>query len=197
MFLPNAWRRFIFLVLLPGVLAQMCRDQLAYNNQHILLVLKEMGRPLTWQCSLEKQSLGAESVNVSKLVDRGEEWISVVSEMLRQMSKIYNLSLDSVTWPQQKVETFRVLLDGQLRELGLCARKRGSRSRPRRRAAIKKYFSELTKFLKRKGFSACAWEITRTETRAYFQQFPRIMAEAAKPPSRERKGSVEACLAQV
>ncbi|XP_072900592.1 interferon alpha-21-like [Hemitrygon akajei] len=177
MFLPNAWRRFVFLVLLPGILAQTCRDRQVYNNQESLLVLNKMGGSLTLQCSLEKQSLGAQSVNLTKLRDRGEEWITVVYEMLRQMRKIYNMNLDSVTWAPDQVESFRVLLDGQLRELEECATMRGLRPRPRRRAAIKKYFSELTKFLKRKGFSACAWEITRIETRAYFQQFPRIMAD--------------------
>ncbi|XP_051894368.1 interferon alpha-21-like [Pristis pectinata] len=180
MVLPNAWRRCILLVLLPGILAQGCRVQQEGINQDAQRVLNEMGGPLTRQCSLEKPSLGAKTLNLSKLVERGQERISVVYQTVRQISKIYSMNLGSVTWPQDKLESLRVLLDGQLRELQTCGRKPGSGSRPRKSAAIKKYFRELSKFLKRKGFSACAWEITRAETRAYFQQFPRIMAEISE-----------------
>ncbi|XP_051894369.1 interferon alpha-F-like [Pristis pectinata] len=176
MVLPNAWRPCILLVLLPGILAQGCRNLQEDINQDAQRELNEMGGPLSKQCSLEKRSLGVVTVKLYRLVKMGQERISVVNQTLHHISEIYSMNLSSVTWPRDKVENLRVLLDGQLRELETCVRKRGSGSQPRTSSAIEKYFTELSKFLERKGFSACAWEITRAETQAYFRQFPHIMA---------------------
>ncbi|XP_055512698.1 interferon alpha-2-like [Leucoraja erinacea] len=101
--------------------------------------------------------------------------VRVVYQVLRQFSKIYSMNLASVTWPRDKVEHLRLLLAGQIRELENCVRNTGSETRPRRSAAVHNYFRKLGKFLKRKRFSACAWEITRAETRACLQQLPLVM----------------------
>ncbi|XP_055512700.1 interferon alpha-2-like [Leucoraja erinacea] len=145
----NAWRLCVLPVLLAGVLAQGCRgpDVQVDINQEAQIVLNEMA-PNT---------------------------LRVVYQVLRQFSKIYSMNLASVTWPRDKVEHLRLLLDGQIRELENCVRNTGSETRPRRSAAVHNYFRKLGKFLKRKRFSACAWEITRAETRACLQQLPLVM----------------------
>ncbi|XP_055512706.1 interferon alpha-21-like [Leucoraja erinacea] len=108
--------------------------------------------------------------------------------MLRQFRKIYSMNLASVTWLQDKVENFRLLLDRQIRELKNCVRKKGSETRPQRSAAIHNYFKKLRKFLKRKKFSACAWEVTRAETRACLQQLPLVMTRIRARTKLFKKG---------
>ncbi|XP_055512699.1 interferon alpha-F-like [Leucoraja erinacea] len=141
------------------------------------LYTAEKGPPLTRRCLAEKTSLEVRTLNLSELTARGQapNTLRVVDQVLRQFSKIYSMNLDSVTWPRNKVEHLRLLLDGQIRELENCVRNTGSETRPRRSAAVHNYFRKLGKFLKRKRFSACAWEVTRAETRACLQQLPLVM----------------------
>ncbi|XP_078280912.1 interferon alpha-H-like [Rhinoraja longicauda] len=151
----NAWRLCVLPVfLLAGVLAQDCRGTHVQEeiNQQAQIVLNEMA----------------------------PDAVRVVYQVLRQFSKIYSMNMASVTWPRDKVENLRLLLDAQVRELENCVRNRGSGTRPRRSAAIHNYFRKLSKFLKRKRFGACAWEVTRAETRASFQQLPGVMARISE-----------------
>ncbi|XP_067825354.1 interferon alpha-21-like [Heptranchias perlo] len=106
-----------------------------------------------------------------------QDRIQIVHQTLHHISQIYSMNLDSVTWPQDKVENFWLLLDRQLEELEECVKKPGSESRPRRNAAIHRYFRNLETFLKQKRFSVCAWEIIRAETRASLQQILFITAQ--------------------
>ncbi|XP_032891426.1 interferon alpha-21-like [Amblyraja radiata] len=175
----NAWRLCVLPVLLAGVLAQGCRGPHVQVdiNKDAQIVLDKMGPLLTRRCLAEKTSLEVRTLNLSKLTagGRAPNTLRVVYQVLRQFSKIYSMNLASVTRPRDKVENLRLLLDGQIRELENCVRNTGSETRPRRSAAVHNYFSKLGEFLKRKRFSACAWEVTRAETRACLQQLPLLM----------------------
>ncbi|XP_059821969.1 interferon tau-like, partial [Hypanus sabinus] len=140
------------------------------------------GGRLPRHCVTERLSLKTKPLELVKLSAEvpAQERIQIVHQTLHHLRRIYRMNLSSVSWVQSSVEHFRLLLDRQLKELDVCVRKPGSGSRPRKNATILKYFRKLRKFLKRKGFSECAWEITRVETRAHLQQLFLIMAKISK-----------------
>ncbi|XP_067869045.1 interferon a3-like [Heterodontus francisci] len=184
MALPSVWRFWMVLVLLPGTLCLGCeRLQLQQVlNTETLSKMNEMGGRIPRQCVRERVALKTKPLNLVKL-SRGlqaQDGIRIVYQTLRHISKIYSMNLASVTWPRDKVENFRLLLDRQLGELKECVWKPGSESRLRRNAAIHQYFRKLRKFLKQKRFSNCAWEIIRTETRARLQQILLITARISR-----------------
>ncbi|XP_067825350.1 interferon alpha-21-like [Heptranchias perlo] len=179
--LASVCRFWIVWVLFPGTLSLGCeRLQLQQVlNIETLSKLNEMGGPFPRQCVEERPSLKTKSLNLVKLSGglQTQDRIQIVHQTLRHFIKIYSMNLGSVTWPQDKMENFRLLLDRQLEELEECIKKPGSESRPRRNAAIHKYFRKLRIFLKQKRFSVCAWEIIRAETRARLQQILFITAQ--------------------
>uniref|UniRef100_UPI00398F1FA6 interferon alpha-21-like n=1 Tax=Pristiophorus japonicus TaxID=55135 RepID=UPI00398F1FA6 len=179
MLFPSVGRLWILLALLPGTLSQDCQRLrlLEEINNEALHVLREMGKPFPLQCLSERASLSNNSLNIHQLSNRvqSQDRIQIVHQTLRHLTKIYSMNLGSVTWSRDKVETFRLLLDGQVGELEECVRKPGSDSRPRRFSSINKYFKKLRMFLEQKTFSDCAWEIVRVETRARLQQIRTIM----------------------
>ncbi|XP_051894365.1 interferon alpha-21-like [Pristis pectinata] len=117
---------------------------------------------------------------LDKLDEMTHEKMQVVHQTLRQTHEMYGMGLGSVPWPHKEVESFRLLLDGQLRELEECASKSVPDARPKRKIAIDKYFRKLRSFLKQKKFADCAWEIIRAETRAYLQQILLIVAKSGR-----------------
>ncbi|XP_062893862.1 interferon alpha-21-like [Mobula hypostoma] len=155
---------------------------LQFLNTDTLGKLDEMGGRLPQQCATERLSLKTKPLDLVKLSEQvhAQERIWIVHQTLHHLRRIYSLNLSSVTWVQSSVEHFRLLLDRQLKELDVCVRKPGSESKPRKNAAILKYFRKLRKFLKKKGFSECAWEITRAETRPHLQQLFLIMTKINK-----------------
>ncbi|XP_072105081.1 interferon alpha-G-like [Mobula birostris] len=148
-------------------------------NTETLGKLNEMGGRLPRQCATERLSLKTKPLELVKLSAEvhAQERIWIVHQTLHHLRRIYSLNLSSVTWVQSSVEHLRHLLDRQLKELDVCVRKPGLESKPRKNAAILKYFHVLREFLKQKRFTACAWEITRAETRAHLQQLLLIMAK--------------------
>ncbi|XP_067869046.1 interferon alpha-14-like [Heterodontus francisci] len=181
MALPSVWRFWMVLVLLPGTLSLGCeRLQLQQVlNTETLSKLNEMGGPFPRRCVKQRLSLKTKPLNLMKLSKgfEAQDRIQIVHQTLRHINKIYSMNLGSVTWPRDKVENFRLLLDRQLGELEECVWKLGSEFKPRSKTAIHKYFRKLEKFLKQKIFSDCAWEIIRTETRACLQQILVITAK--------------------
>ncbi|XP_062893758.1 interferon phi 2 isoform X1 [Mobula hypostoma] len=140
------------------------------------------GGRLPRQCATERLSLKTKPLDLVKLSAEvhAQERIWIVHQTLHHLRRIYSLNLSSVTWVQSSVEHFRHLLDRQLKELDVCVRKPGSESKPRKNAAILKYFQKLREFLKQKGFSNCAWEVTRTETTMHLKQLLLIMAKISR-----------------
>ncbi|XP_059822099.1 interferon omega-1-like [Hypanus sabinus] len=138
-----------------------------------------MGGRLPRHCVTERLSLKTKPLELVKLSAEvpAQERIQIVHQTLHHLRRIYSMNLSSVSWVQSSVELLRLLLDRQLRELDVCVRKPGSETRPRKNAAILKYFQKLREFLKQKGFSNCAWEITRTETMTHLKQLLLIMAK--------------------
>ncbi|XP_038634711.1 interferon beta-like [Scyliorhinus canicula] len=179
---PSVWGVWTLLILLPGVLSQDClRLQLQeVFNKDAQNSLKIMGGPFPLECKTTRESLRTKSLNLHHLVKRlqTQDRIQIVHQTLRHISKIYSMNLASVTWARDKVEHFRLLLDRQLSQLEECVRKPGSSLR--RNSAIHNYFRKLEKFLNQEGFSDCAWEIIRTETRARLQQLLFITAQISR-----------------
>lgn len=143
---------------------------------------RSWGGHLPRQCVTERRSLKTKPLNLVKLSMgvTAQDRIQIIHQTLHHLRRIYSMNLSSVTWVQATVEHFRLLLDRQFRELEVCVRKPSTGSRARKNATVHKYFRKLRKFLKLKGFSDCAWEITRAETRAHLQQLLLIMATISK-----------------
>ncbi|XP_078280879.1 interferon alpha-1-like [Rhinoraja longicauda] len=143
---------------------------------------RSWGGHLSPQCGTERRSLETKPLELVKLSMgvHAQDRIAIVHQTLHHLRRIYSMKLSSVTWVQATVEHFTLLLDRQLRELEVCVMKARTGSRARKNATILKYFKDLTKFLKQKGFSDCAWEITYAETRAHLQQLLLIMATISK-----------------
>ncbi|XP_078080566.1 interferon a3-like [Mustelus asterias] len=179
MFIPSVCGLWILLICLPGILSQDCqRLQLQQIlNKNAQRSLRDMGGPFPFQCTATRESLKTKSLDLHQLIKRlqTQDRIQIVLQTLRHINKIYSMNLGSVTWSRDKVEHFRLLLDRQLSELEECVRNPGSRLR--RNSAIHNYFRKLEKFLKQQGFSECAWEIIRTETRGRLQQLLLITAQ--------------------
>ncbi|XP_055512705.1 interferon alpha-B-like isoform X2 [Leucoraja erinacea] len=151
---------------------------------------RSWGGHLPRQCRTERRSLKTKPLDLVVKLSMGveaQDRIQIVHQTLHHLSKIYSMNLSSVTWVQATVEHFRLLLDRQLTELEVCVRKPSTGSRARKNATVRKYFRKLRRFLKQKGFSDCAWEITRAETRAHLQQLLLIMATI----SREQQGRLK------
>ncbi|XP_067825360.1 interferon alpha-B-like [Heptranchias perlo] len=179
--LASVWRFWIVWVLFSGTLILGCERLLLQQvlNRETLRILNEMGGPFPRVCVEERPSLKTKSLNLMKLSKglQTQDRIQIVHQTLHHISQIYSMNLDSVTWPQDKVENFWLLVDRQLEELEECSRKLDPESRPRRNASIHNYFRNLETFLKQKRFSVCAWEIIRDETRARLQQILFITAQ--------------------
>ncbi|XP_072105598.1 interferon beta-like [Mobula birostris] len=127
-------------------------------NTETLGKLDEMGGPFPRHCVRERDSLKSKPLNLMNLTKHLEtqEGINIIYQTLQQVTKVYSMNLDPVTWSRNKVEYFRLLPDWQLRELEECIRKPSSKSRSKGKDKIRKYFKKLRKFLKRKQFSNCA-----------------------------------------
>ncbi|XP_051894366.1 interferon alpha-21-like [Pristis pectinata] len=177
----SVWRVWIVRLSLSVTLSLGCErlQLLQILNTETLGKLNEMGGRLPRQCVTERLSLKTKPLDLVKLSAgvHAQDRIQIVHQTLHHIRRIYSRNLSSVTWAQGTVEHFRLLLGRQLRELEDCVRKPSTESRPRKNATILKYFRKLTEFLRQKGFSDCAWEITHAETRAHLQQLPLIMAK--------------------
>ncbi|XP_032891422.1 interferon alpha-1-like [Amblyraja radiata] len=184
MTLGSVCRVWIVCMLLSGTLSLGCErlQLLQVLNTDSLDKLNEMGGHLSRQCRTERRSLDSKPLDLVKLSTgiHAHDKIQIVHQTLHHLRRIYSMKLSSVTWVQATVEHFTLLLDRQLRELEVCVKKASPGSRARKNATVLKYFKDLTKFLKQKGFSDCAWEITYTESRAHLQQLLLIMATISK-----------------
>ncbi|XP_059821965.1 interferon tau-like [Hypanus sabinus] len=184
MALGRVWRVCSVWLLLTVTLTLGCErlQLLQVLNRETLGELNEMGGRLPRHCVTERLSLKTKLLELVKLSAEvpAQERIQIVHQTLHHLCRIYSMNLSSVSWVQSSVELLRLLLDRQLRELDVCVRKPGSETRPRKNAAILKYFQKLREFLKQKGFSNCAWEITRTETMTHLKQLLLIMAKISR-----------------
>ncbi|XP_072105562.1 interferon a3-like [Mobula birostris] len=159
-------------------------------NTETLGKLNEMGGRLPRQCATGELTQPLNLVKLSAEV-HAQERIWIVHQILHHLRRIYSLNLNSVTWVQSSVEHFRLLLDRQLKELDVCVRKPGSESKPRKNAAILKYFHVLREFLKQKGFSDCAWKIIHDRTRRHLQQLLLIMGKVNKVHRRLSRDNIK------
>uniref|UniRef100_UPI00398EDB20 interferon alpha-21-like n=1 Tax=Pristiophorus japonicus TaxID=55135 RepID=UPI00398EDB20 len=181
MAVASIWRCCIVLGLVTGTLSLGCERLRLQQvlNTHTLSKLDQMGGHFPRQCIRERLSLKAKPLNLVKLSKelQTHDRIQIVHQTLHHLTKIYSMNLGTVTWPQHKVENFRLLLDRQFTELEECVKKPGSESWARINVLIHKYFKKLRTFLKQKKFSDCAWEIIRAETRVRLQQILVITAK--------------------
>ncbi|XP_055512697.1 interferon alpha-10-like [Leucoraja erinacea] len=178
--LGSVCRAWIVWVLLSGTLSLGCeRLQLLQDlNMDTLGKLNEMGGPFPWHCVREKVPLKTQPLKLVNLANglSALKKIQIVLQTLRQTSEIYSEDTGSAPWPREEVESFRLLLHRQIRELEECAWKRAPESQQKRNIAVHKYFRKLRRFRKHQNFGDCAWEMIRAETRAHLQQILLITA---------------------
>ncbi|XP_055513343.1 interferon tau-like isoform X1 [Leucoraja erinacea] len=141
----------------PGSRARKNATVLKYFKD-LTKFLKQKSGHLSRQCGTERRSLDSKPLDLVKLSTgiHAQDRIQIVHQTLHHLRRIYSMKLSSVTWVQATVEHFTLLLDRQLRELEVCVKKASPGSRARKNATVLKYFKDLTKFLKQKGFSDCA-----------------------------------------
>ncbi|XP_041029206.1 interferon alpha-F-like [Carcharodon carcharias] len=184
MALASIWRFWMVLLFLCGTLSLGCEKLQLQQvlNTETLSKLNAMGGRFPRQCIRERLDLKTKPMDLVRLSEglQAQDRIQIVHQTLCHISKIYSMNLGSVTWDRDKVENVRLLLDRQLSELEECVREPESEHKMRRNSAIQKYFRKLRKFLKQKGFSDCAWEIIRTETRARLQQLLFVTAQISR-----------------
>ncbi|XP_059812696.1 interferon a3-like [Hypanus sabinus] len=179
--LGRVWRVCSVWLLLTVTLTLGCErlQLLQVLNTETLGKSSEMGGPFLWHCVTERLSLKSKPLKLVKRIET-QEGINIVHQTLQQITKVYSMNLDSVTWSRNKVEHFRLLLDRQLSKLEACIRKPSSKSRSKGKGKIRKYFKKLRTFLKQKQFNTCAWEITKAETRSHLQQLLFIQAKISR-----------------
>ncbi|KAM5298435.1 interferon alpha-14-like [Ctenodactylus gundi] len=97
-------------------------------------------------------------------------------EMHQQVFTLFSTSSSLAAWDETLLDELLIKLHQQLEDLESCLRKeRKARQPPLRsknsRLAVKKYFKEISLYLKEKNYSHCAWEVVRVEIRRLWLLF--------------------------
>ncbi|XP_001373523.2 interferon tau-2 [Monodelphis domestica] len=102
-----------------------------------------------------------------------EEATAIVHEMLHQILILFNQNAAPVAWNQIQFKDLCIGLDHQLDQLERCLGQQVQWEGPSLesetlRLTLKSYFQGISQYLEGKGYSRCAWEITRVEIRRVF-----------------------------
>ncbi|XP_054583348.1 interferon omega-2-like [Eptesicus fuscus] len=94
--------------------------------------------------------------------------LSVLHEMLQQISDLLPTENSSVTWNMTLVDQLRSGLHRQLEDLDSCwagemGEEGSALATQGPTLALKRYFQGLRLYLKEKKYSDCAWEVVRVE----------------------------------
>ncbi|XP_066553980.1 interferon a3-like [Amia ocellicauda] len=104
-----------------------------------------------------------------------DDKIAFIRETTKQILKLYHGNLDAVTWDRQKLTEFQIILHRQAVELRKCVQPR------KRNRILIPYFKALNEnVLKKKTYSAQAWEIIRAQVRIHLQRLNVLAASIRK-----------------
>ncbi|XP_001373586.2 interferon tau-2-like [Monodelphis domestica] len=169
-----------FWSLLPVALVLLCSStfcslgcDLTQGLQEDFSLLNQMSTFSLVPCLKDRTSfnLPKEALEDNKL-QRGDA-IIIFHEMLQQMFTLFSQNAAPVAWDQTQLMQLLMGLDQQIEQLERCLTQdveqdEPSLGRENPLMALKNYFQGISQYLQGKGYSHCAWEVTRVEIRRCF-----------------------------
>ncbi|XP_059514730.1 interferon omega-2-like [Myotis daubentonii] len=143
-------------------------------QDHVLLsrenleLLSKMSTISPFFCLKDRRDFRLPRATVDGTQVQKAQAISVLYEMLQQVSNLLSTENYSVTWNKTLVDQLRSGLHRQLEDLDTCLVKEmgeegSALAMQRPTLALKRYFQGIRLYLKEKKYSDCAWEVVRVE----------------------------------
>ncbi|XP_059512519.1 interferon omega-2-like [Myotis daubentonii] len=143
-------------------------------QDHVLLsrenleLLSQMSTISPFFCLKDRKDFRFPRATVDGTQDQKAQAISVLHEMLQQVSNLLSTENSSVTWNTTLVDQLRSGLHRQLEDLDTClVEKMGEEGSALAMQgptlALRRYFQGIRLYLKEKKYSDCAWEVVRVE----------------------------------
>ncbi|CAM9801861.1 unnamed protein product [Rangifer tarandus platyrhynchus] len=133
-----------------------------------LTLLDQMRRLSPHLCLQDRKDFAfpQEMVEGSQLQEA--QAISVLHEMLQQSFNLFHTERSSAAWDTTLLEQLRTGLHQQLADLHDCwqqvmGEEDSALGRTGPTLAVRRYFQGIHVYLRKKGYSDCAWEIVRLE----------------------------------
>ncbi|XP_044535400.1 interferon alpha-16-like [Gracilinanus agilis] len=170
----NSWS------LLPIALVQLYSNilcslgcDLTQGLQEDFLLLNQMSTFSLVPCLKERTNFNfpMEALEGSQL--QREDATAIVHEMLQQIFTLFSQNAAPATWNQIQLMQLFIGLDHQLEVLERCLGQEVEWEGPSLgsemlRLTLMSYFQGISQYLEGKGYSHCAWEITRVEIKRVF-----------------------------
>ncbi|XP_014635319.1 PREDICTED: interferon alpha-4-like [Ceratotherium simum simum] len=143
------------------------------GNTRVLMLLEQMRKIPAFSCLKDRNDFGfPQEVIYGNQIQKAEA-VSVVHEMIQQISHLFSTEGSSAAWDETLLDKFYTGLDQQLTDLEACLTQEvGVEETPLMNEdsmlAVRRYFQRITLYLHEKKYSPCAWEIVRAEiTRSF------------------------------
>ncbi|XP_028360154.1 interferon alpha-4-like [Phyllostomus discolor] len=139
-------------------------------NEGTLVLLGQMRRITPLFCLKDSKDFGFPLEAFSGNQFQKAQATSAIHEMIRQTFHLFCSEGVITAWDKTLLHQLCNGLDEQLRDLEACLTQEvGLEEAPLTREdsiqAVRKYFERITRYLKEKQHSPCAWEIVRAEIR--------------------------------
>ncbi|XP_044513442.1 interferon alpha-16-like [Gracilinanus agilis] len=166
--------------LLPVALVLLCSStfcspgcDLTQGLQEDFSLLNQMRAFSLVPCLKDKASFNfPKEVLEGNQLQRGDA-ITILHEVLQQMFTLFSQKAAPVAWDQTQLMQLLIGLDQQIEQLESCLTQDVEQDEPSLESEnllmpLKIYFQGISQYLQGKGYSHCAWEVTRVEIRRCF-----------------------------
>ncbi|CAL8302655.1 unnamed protein product [Merluccius merluccius] len=119
-----------------------------------------------------------------------EEKLSFIGDSLTHISKLYShCNLSSVSWDQNKTESFLITMDRQATEINSCVRankqtamQRDGQADTQTHMKLAHYYKKLLRStVLRMGCSAASWELIRQQSMQHLEMLDMLHASIPRP----------------
>ncbi|XP_020832363.1 interferon alpha-2-like [Phascolarctos cinereus] len=169
-----------FLTLLPVALVLLCSStlcslgcNLSQGLQEDFSLLNQISTFSLVPCLKDRTNFNfpKEAMESSQL--QREDATVIAHEMLQQIFTLFSQNAAPAAWNQTQLMQLLIGLDQQMEQLERCLAQDVEREEPsvgseNPRLALRSYFQGISQYLQGKGYSHCAWEVTRVEIRRCF-----------------------------
>ncbi|CAK6434078.1 unnamed protein product [Pipistrellus nathusii] len=137
-------------------------------SRETLVLLRQMSTISPLFCLKDRQHFRFPRAAVDGSQVQKAQALSVLHQMLQQISDLLSTENSSVPWNTTLVDQLRTGLHRQLEALDTCLIQEMGEEGPALATqgpalALKRYFQGIRVYLKEKQYSDCAWEVVRVE----------------------------------
>ncbi|XP_036290074.1 interferon omega-2-like [Pipistrellus kuhlii] len=145
----------------------LLEDHVLLSKENLVL-LREMNTISPLFCLKDRQHFRFPGAAVDGSQVQKAQALSVLHQMLQQISDLLATENSSVPWNTTLVDQLRIGLHRQLKDLDTCWEQEMGEEGPALATqgptlALKGYFQGIRLYLKEKEYSDCAWEVVRVE----------------------------------